>query len=113
VNLSSRQLQHKDFERSVSRILVDGAIDPHHIELEITESILMRNPEHAAQVLESLKTLGLQLSVDDFGTGYSSLSYLKRFRWIPSRSIAPSYKILTTTRAMQPLCRQSSLCPKR
>jgi len=79
VNLSSRQLQHKEFERSVNEILRDAAIDPRQIELEITESVLMRNPEHAAQVLESLKTLGLRLSVDDFGTGYSSLSYLKRF----------------------------------
>jgi diguanylate cyclase (GGDEF)-like protein/PAS domain S-box-containing protein len=79
VNLSGRQLQHKDLERSISRILSDAAVDPHHIELEITESVLMRNPEHAAQLLEGLKALGMRLSVDDFGTGYSSLSYLKRF----------------------------------
>jgi diguanylate cyclase (GGDEF)-like protein/PAS domain S-box-containing protein len=79
VNLSGRQLQHKEFERSINRIFVDAVVDPRHIELEITESVLMRNPEHAAHVLESLKTLGLRLSVDDFGTGYSSLSYLKRF----------------------------------
>ena len=54
-------------------------VDPRLIELEITESMLMRNPDHAVGMLRSLKQIGVRLSIDDFGTGYSSLNYLKRF----------------------------------
>jgi EAL domain-containing protein (putative c-di-GMP-specific phosphodiesterase class I) len=54
-------------------------VAPAFIELEITESSLMANPQEATRTLEFLKSLGLALSIDDFGTGYSSLSYLKRF----------------------------------
>jgi EAL domain-containing protein (putative c-di-GMP-specific phosphodiesterase class I) len=79
LNLSARQLQQSDLERSIKRILSDAAIDPRLIELEITESVLMRNPEHAAHVLRRLSEMGIRLSVDDFGTGYSSLAYLKSF----------------------------------
>jgi EAL domain-containing protein (putative c-di-GMP-specific phosphodiesterase class I) len=79
LNLSGRQLHQNDAERSIKRILSDAAIDPRLIELEITESVLMRNPEHAAHVLRRLNEMGIRMSVDDFGTGYSSLAYLKSF----------------------------------
>jgi diguanylate cyclase (GGDEF)-like protein len=79
LNLSGRQLQHKDLERSFNRILLETEVDPHQIELEITESVLMRDAQHAGQVLARLKDLGMRLAIDDFGTGYSSLNYLKRF----------------------------------
>jgi diguanylate cyclase (GGDEF)-like protein/PAS domain S-box-containing protein len=79
VNLSGRQLQQADLHRCIERIVSGSGVDPRLIELEITESMLMRNPEHAIGILRYLKNLGMCLSMDDFGTGYSSLSYLKRF----------------------------------
>lgn len=79
VNLSGRQLQQANLHRCIERIVSDAGVDPRLIELEITESMLMRNPEHAIGILRYLKDLGMCLSMDDFGTGYSSLSYLKRF----------------------------------
>ena len=79
VNLSGRQLQQKQLEQSIKRIVSQSGINPRLVELEITESVLMRNPELAAHILRELKALGMRLSVDDFGTGYSSLSYLRSF----------------------------------
>jgi EAL domain-containing protein (putative c-di-GMP-specific phosphodiesterase class I) len=79
LNLSGRQLQQSDLERRIRRIVAAAAIDPRLLELEITESVLMRNPEQAARLLRQLKEMGMRLSVDDFGTGYSSLAYLKSF----------------------------------
>src|SRR5207249_703727 len=79
VNLSGRQLQQKHFEQSIRRIVAQSPVDPRLLELEITESVLMRNPEQAAHILRELKAIGMRLSVDDFGTGYSSLSYLRSF----------------------------------
>jgi EAL domain-containing protein (putative c-di-GMP-specific phosphodiesterase class I) len=79
VNLSGRQLQQQDLDRCIKRIVSEAGLDPHLIELEITESVLMRNPEHATRLLRHLKEMGILLSVDDFGTGHSSLSYLRSF----------------------------------
>jgi EAL domain-containing protein (putative c-di-GMP-specific phosphodiesterase class I) len=79
VNLSARQFLQKDLEITVRRILHCTGIDPSLIQFELTESLLMRNPESAARTLHRLKELGIKISVDDFGTGYSSLAYLKRF----------------------------------
>jgi len=79
VNLSARQLQQKDLAHTVRKILSDHGTEPKLIELEITESTLMRNPEHAVDMLRQLKAEGIRLAVDDFGTGYSSLAYLKSF----------------------------------
>ncbi len=79
VNLSPRQFVQDIFHSTVTRVLEETKLDPTWLELEITESVMMDNPEHAAIVLRKLKAQGIQLAIDDFGTGYSSLSYLKRF----------------------------------
>ncbi|MGJ7917874.1 EAL domain-containing protein [Massilia sp. LXY-6] len=79
INLSARQLQHADLAAAIERIVGDAGIDPSLLEFELTESMLMGNPEAAVAILSRIKALGMRLSVDDFGTGYSSLAYLKRF----------------------------------
>jgi EAL domain-containing protein (putative c-di-GMP-specific phosphodiesterase class I) len=79
VNVSSRQFCHKDFVRTVHRILDETGLDPRRLKLEITESLIMRGAEDFISVLGALKNLGLKLAIDDFGTGYSGLSYLHRF----------------------------------
>jgi predicted signal transduction protein with EAL and GGDEF domain len=79
VNLSAREFLAPELGRTIRRILETHAVSPSLLELEITESSLMVNPQEAASTLEYLKQLGVGLSIDDFGTGYSSLSYLKRF----------------------------------
>ncbi len=76
VNLSARQFKQEDLPKSVSHILGETRLRAEHLEMELTESIVMHNAEAAIQTLKRLKALGVQLSVDDFGTGYSSLSYL-------------------------------------
>jgi diguanylate cyclase (GGDEF)-like protein/PAS domain S-box-containing protein len=79
INLSARQFEQTNLKESFHQILQDAKVDPSLIELEITESLLMNDPEGAARTLHSLKESGVKLSMDDFGTGYSSLGYLKRF----------------------------------
>jgi diguanylate cyclase (GGDEF)-like protein/PAS domain S-box-containing protein len=79
VNLSARQFQQAGLAQRVRTVLEESGLQPACLELEITESTVMRDTEEAAEVLRSLKALGVALSIDDFGTGYSSLSYLKRF----------------------------------
>jgi diguanylate cyclase (GGDEF)-like protein len=79
VNLSARQFRQEGLVRMVSRILEETRLDPQHLEIELTESMVMHNVSAAIATLHGLKSLGVQLSVDDFGTGYSSLSYLKDF----------------------------------
>jgi diguanylate cyclase (GGDEF)-like protein len=78
VNLSAKQFHRPDLDSLVRRVLAAEGIAPGLIELEITESCLMSDPEEAVRVLASLRDAGLKISVDDFGTGYSSLSYLTR-----------------------------------
>ena len=77
VNLSSRQFRQTDFVSRLSRILSDSKLDPICLELEVTESSIINNPETAAAMLRDLKELGIRVAMDDFGTGYSSLRYLK------------------------------------
>ena len=79
VNISAVEFQTKGFLDSVKTILKETDFDPHCLELELTESVLMQNAESTASLLEELKAMGVQLAIDDFGTGYSSLSYLSRF----------------------------------
>lgn len=79
VNLSARQFKQQDIVKMVSRVLSQTGCAASSLELEITESIIMENPEAAVQTLQNLSDMGVHLSIDDFGTGYSSLSYLKRF----------------------------------
>ncbi|MFK3736253.1 putative bifunctional diguanylate cyclase/phosphodiesterase [Massilia sp. TN1-12] len=79
VNLSARQFQQAGLAQRVRAALEHSGLPPCALELEITESTVMRDTGEAASVLRSLKALGIALSIDDFGTGYSSLSYLKRF----------------------------------
>lgn len=79
VNLSARQLRENNFVGIVEKALVDSAIGPDGLEIEITESMLMSDAAKSVIALESLHDMGIHIAMDDFGTGYSSLSYLKRF----------------------------------
>jgi diguanylate cyclase (GGDEF)-like protein len=79
VNLSPRQFAHEHLLQDVERILGESGMESVALELEITESMVMHNPERAATLLGQLKNAGVSVAIDDFGTGYSSLSYLKRF----------------------------------
>jgi len=80
VNLSARQLARGDIAGFVATTLEQTGLAPACLELEVTESAVMQDPQKAALMLGRLRELGVQISMDDFGTGYSSLSYLQRFR---------------------------------
>ncbi|MFF2483305.1 EAL domain-containing protein [Paenibacillus sp. NPDC058071] len=77
VNMSMIQFQQKNIVYTIERILSETGVSPKQLELELTESIFMDNPEHTLKILNDLQQLGVRLSLDDFGTGYSSLSYLQ------------------------------------
>ena len=79
VNLSARQFETLDLADMIARVLAETHLAPEWLDLELTESTIAKNPLYAAHTLETLKKLGVQLSVDDFGAGYSSLSYLCRY----------------------------------
>lgn len=79
VNISARQFSDGQLGKRIANILEETGLPPACLELELTESILMREVNEAMQILDSLKNLGLSIAVDDFGTGYSSLNYLKQF----------------------------------
>ncbi|MEY4592512.1 MAG: hypothetical protein RIR18_1407 [Pseudomonadota bacterium] len=77
VNVSARQLRQRDFAESVQDALADSGLPARLLELEITESVLMENPQESVVTLNCLRDMGVSLAIDDFGTGYSSLTYLK------------------------------------
>jgi diguanylate cyclase (GGDEF)-like protein/PAS domain S-box-containing protein len=79
VNLSARQFRQHDLEERIRAIVSAAGVKPSLIELEITESQLMHDPDHAIRVLHALGQAGVRIAIDDFGTGYSSLAYLTRF----------------------------------
>jgi diguanylate cyclase (GGDEF)-like protein/PAS domain S-box-containing protein len=79
VNISARQFERAGLRESIARALRETRIDPRRLELELTESAVMRDITGGIAMLHELKSLGVRLSVDDFGTGYTSLSYLRRF----------------------------------
>jgi diguanylate cyclase (GGDEF)-like protein/PAS domain S-box-containing protein len=79
VNISSMEFRDDGFLETVFDVLSETGLDPRALELELTESVLMKRAESAASVLKTLRARGVQVAVDDFGTGYSSLSYLRKF----------------------------------
>ncbi|MEA3420002.1 MAG: EAL domain-containing protein [Campylobacterota bacterium] len=78
VNLSVKQLRHKGVVSMIENILQETKCKPNWLELEITESYTMQNPNQSIELLKRIRKIGISLAIDDFGTGYSSLSYLKR-----------------------------------
>jgi len=79
VNVSAREFRDDSFLDGLSAALDESGLDPKSLELELTESVLMKHAESAASILQTLRERGIQVAIDDFGTGYSSLSYLRRF----------------------------------
>ncbi len=79
LNLSGHQFVQKDLMKIIEKVLDDSGMDPSYLELEITESVIMKNADSTTTMLNKLKDMGIRISMDDFGTGYSSFSYLKRF----------------------------------
>lgn len=78
VNISAVEFRREGFLADVRDILMDTGLDPHYLEIELTESVLVQDVESTMVVLHALKDMGVQLAIDDFGTGYSSLSYLRQ-----------------------------------
>ena len=79
VNVSAMEFRDENFLEGVFAILSETGLDPRSLELELTESVLMKHAESAASILKALRDKGVQVAIDDFGTGYSSLSYLRKF----------------------------------
>jgi EAL domain-containing protein (putative c-di-GMP-specific phosphodiesterase class I) len=79
VNVSTAEFGDKDFISGVRTALIATGVKPQDLELELTESVLMRDTESTIRTLNALKSMGVKLAIDDFGTGYSSFTYLRRF----------------------------------
>lgn len=79
INVSAREFFHEDYVLNIQEYLKDFSINPKNIEIEITETHIMKNHNRSVEIFKELKKIGLSLAIDDFGTGYSSLSYLKTF----------------------------------
>jgi diguanylate cyclase (GGDEF)-like protein/PAS domain S-box-containing protein len=79
VNISAMEFRNKGFLEGVVAILKEASLDPSFLELELTESVLMKHATSTEAILKALRARGIKLAIDDFGTGYSSLSYLRRF----------------------------------
>jgi diguanylate cyclase (GGDEF)-like protein/PAS domain S-box-containing protein len=79
VNISMRQIMEKDFVKTVVKVLDETKLEPEYLDLEITESIAMADPQDVIDKLQALRKLGVTISMDDFGTGYSSLCYINKY----------------------------------
>ncbi|MBC8014275.1 MAG: EAL domain-containing protein [Sporomusaceae bacterium] len=79
INISSVQFHDKGFLQMLEGVIKESGIEPGYLDLEVTESVVMRDPEFVSQQLQRIKDMGIKLSLDDFGTGFSSLSYLRHF----------------------------------
>jgi EAL domain-containing protein (putative c-di-GMP-specific phosphodiesterase class I) len=79
VNLTARQFSEEHLLEDVASILATTGMDPHLLELEITESLLISDVDNTRRILTGLKALGIRIAIDDFGTGYTSLATLQRF----------------------------------
>jgi diguanylate cyclase (GGDEF)-like protein/PAS domain S-box-containing protein len=79
VNISAMEFRDKHFGEGILKALDHAGLHPRHLQLELTEGVLMKNPESTESILNALRARGVQVIIDDFGTGYSSLSYLTRF----------------------------------
>lgn len=79
INVSAAEFGAKDFLSGIRTALIATSVDPHNLALELTESVLMHDPESTIVTLKALKAMKIQLAIDDFGTGYSSFTYLRRF----------------------------------